>query len=210
VRAVVCPCHDPPNVVRVEECPTPTPAAGQVRVRVGAAAVNFPDVLLIADEYQISVPPPFVPGSEFAGVVDEVGDPASDFVVGDRVTGTGLYGAFAEELVVPTTGLHRIPPGIDDRIAAGIGVAYRTAYHTLRSVARIQAGELAALLASRRVLPHIGAVYPLHATADALRLVADGRAIGKVLLDLVRAPSWPGSGLRRPTDGPSSRSGRSR
>ena len=51
-------------------------AAGQVRVKVGAAAVNFPDVLLIANEYQISVPPPFVPGSEFAGVIVETGDGA--------------------------------------------------------------------------------------------------------------------------------------
>ena len=69
-------------------------------MRVGAAAVNFPDVLLIANEYQISVPPPFVPGSEFAGVIDETGDGAHGFAVGDRVTGTGLFGAFAEEVVV--------------------------------------------------------------------------------------------------------------
>src|SRR4030088_2152598 len=141
MRAAVCPAYGAPEVVPVEEQPSPTVARGQVRVRVGAAAVNYPDVLLIADEYQISVPPPFVPGSEFAGVVDEAADPASDFVVGDRVTGTCLYGAFAEELVVSTTGLHRIPCGIDDRMAAGFGVAYRTAYHTLRSVARIQAGD---------------------------------------------------------------------
>ena len=69
-------------------------------MRVGAAAVNFPDVLLVANEYQISVPPPFVPGSEFAGVIVEVGDGADGFAVGDRVTGTGLFGAFAEEVVV--------------------------------------------------------------------------------------------------------------
>ena len=69
--------------------PSPTVAPGQVRVRVGAAAVNFPDVLLVANEYQISVPPPFVPGSEFAGVIVETGDGADGFAVGDRVTGTG-------------------------------------------------------------------------------------------------------------------------
>ena len=79
-------------------------SAGQVRVRVGAAAVNFPDVLLVADQYQISVPPPFVPGSEFAGVIVEVADGADDFAVGDRVTGTGMYGAFAEEVAVPAAG----------------------------------------------------------------------------------------------------------
>jgi NADPH:quinone reductase len=320
VRAVVCPSYGPPEVVRIEDLPSPTPAPGQVRVRVGAAAVNFPDVLLIANEYQISVPPPFVPGSEFAGVVEEVADVASDFAVGDRVTGTGLHGAFAEEVAVPAVGLARIPDGIDEPTAAAFGVAYRTAYHTLRSVARVQAGdelivlgaaggvglaavqlgiqlgasvtaiassaekldvaasygakhlinhragdlrkalrealpdgadavvdpvggglsepalralrrggrfvtvgyasgvipriplnlvlvkgvqilgfqfhdiaadefrrnedELAGLLTTRRVLPHVGAVYPLAETACALRQVADGKAIGKVLIDL--------------------------
>ena len=70
MRAAVCPAYGPPEVVRVEERPSPTVARGHVRVRVGVAAVNFPDVLLIANECQISVPPPFVPGSEFAGVID--------------------------------------------------------------------------------------------------------------------------------------------
>jgi len=141
MRAAVCPAYGPPDVVRIEEQPSPTVGPGQVRVKVGAAAVNFPDVLLIANEYQISVPPPFVPGSEFAGVIVEIGDGADGFAVGHRVTGTGLYGAFAEEVVVPAAWLSRIPDGVDDRTAAGFGVAYRTAYHALRSMARIQEGD---------------------------------------------------------------------
>src|SRR6185312_10061679 len=115
MRAAVCPVYGPPDVVRIEDQPSAAVAAGQVRVKVGAAAVNFPDVLLIANEYQISVPPPFVPGSEFAGVIVETGDGAGGFAVGDRITGTELYAAF--------------------------GVAYRTAYHTLRSMARVQEGD---------------------------------------------------------------------
>jgi NADPH2:quinone reductase len=141
MRAAVCPAYGAPEVVRVEERPSPTVARGQVRVKVGAAAVNFPDVLLIADEYQISVPPPFVPGSEFAGVVVETGEGADGFAVGDLVTGTGLYGAFADEVVVPAAGLSRIPDGVDERTAAAFGVAYRTAYHSLRSTARVQEGD---------------------------------------------------------------------
>ena len=141
MRAAVCPVYGPPEVVRIEDQPSAVVAAGQVRVKVGAAAVNFPDVLLIANEYQISVPPPFVPGSEFAGVIVETGDGAGGFAVGDRITGTELYGAFAEEVVVPTAGLSRIPGGVDDRTAAAFGVAYRTAYHTLRSMARVQEGD---------------------------------------------------------------------
>ena len=141
MRAAVCPVYGPPDVVRIEDQPSAAVAAGQVRVKVGAAAVNFPDVLLIANEYQISVPPPFVPGSEFAGVIVETGDGAGGFAVGDRITGTELYGAFAEEVVVPTAGLSRIPDGVDDRTAAAFGVAYRTAYHALRSMARVQEGD---------------------------------------------------------------------
>jgi len=141
VRAAVCPAYGPPDVVRIEEQQSPTVDAGQVRVRVGAAAVNFPDVLLIADRYQISVPAPFVPGSEFAGVIVETGSETDGFAVGDRVTGTGMYGAFAEEVCVATGGLAGIPDGVDDRTAAAFGVAYRTAYHTLRSVARVKSGD---------------------------------------------------------------------
>jgi NADPH2:quinone reductase len=141
VKAAICPAYGPPEVVRIEEQPSPPVKSNEVRVRVGAAAVNFPDVLLIANQYQISVPPPFVPGSEFAGEIIETGDGTDSFAAGDRVTGTGIFGAFAEEVAVPAAGLEPIPDGIDDQTAAAFGVAYRTAYHALRSMARIQAGE---------------------------------------------------------------------
>jgi NADPH2:quinone reductase len=140
VRAAVCRSYGPPEVVAVEEQSPPRLEAGSARVRVGAAAVNFPDVLMIADKYQISVPTPFVPGSEFAGVVTEVAGDVRDLAVGDRVTGTGITGAFAEEVVFAAHKLTRIPDGVDDRSAAGFGVAHRTAYHTLRSVARVEPG----------------------------------------------------------------------
>ncbi len=128
-------------MVTVEEIPSPRPAPGQVRVRVGAAAVNFPDVLVVADQYQLSVPTPFVPGSEFAGVVEEVAEGTSGFAVGDRVTGTSMVGAFAEQAVVAADALRPIPDGVDDRHAAAFGVAHRTACNVLRSVARLQPGE---------------------------------------------------------------------
>ena len=84
MRAAVCPAYGPPDVIRIEELPTPAVAAGQVRVRVGAAAVNFPDVLLVANQYQVSVDAPFVPGSEFAGTILETGDGTDGFAVGVR------------------------------------------------------------------------------------------------------------------------------
>jgi NADPH:quinone reductase len=141
MRAAVCPAYGPPEVVHVEEIPSPPLGAGQVRVRVRAAAVNYPDVLLVADEYQAKVPPPFVPGSEFAGVVTEVAGGVAGVAVGDRVLGTAMVGAFAEEAVVAADVVRRVPPDVDDRLAAAFGVAHRTAHHVLRSVASLQPGE---------------------------------------------------------------------
>jgi NADPH:quinone reductase len=99
------------------------------------------DVLLVANEYQISVPTPFVTGSEFAGVVEAVGGAVSDVAPGDRVFGTALVGAFAEEVVVPAEALTRIPGDVEERAAAAFGVAHRTAFHVLRTVARVRRGE---------------------------------------------------------------------
>jgi NADPH2:quinone reductase len=128
-------------VVRVEEVAVPEVGAGQVRVDVRAASVNFPDVLICANEYQIKVPAPLVPGSELAGVVESVGDGVEDLAVGDRVFGTLMVGAFAEQAVLPASALTRTPDSVSDREAAAFGVAHRTAYHSLRSVAATQPGE---------------------------------------------------------------------
>src|SRR3954470_5374488 len=141
MRAAVCRSYGPPDVVAVEEVDAPALTTGQVRVRVGAAAVNFPDVLIVADSYQVSAPTPFVPGSEFAGVVTEVSDDVTAVAVGDRVMGTGFVGAFAEEAVVSSEAVRRLPPAVDLSVAAAFGVAHRTAYHVLRSVARARAGD---------------------------------------------------------------------
>jgi NADPH:quinone reductase len=141
VRAAVCSAYGPPEVVRVEELPSPPLGPGQARVRVAAAAVNFPDVLLVADEYQVSVPVPFVPGSEYAGVVTEVAPDVSAVAVGDRVYGAAMVGAFAEEVVGAAHGLTPIPANRDFRLAAAFGVAHRTAYYALRSFAHLRPGD---------------------------------------------------------------------
>jgi NADPH2:quinone reductase len=95
----------------------------------------------VAGEYQIKVPPPFVPGSEFAGVVAEVGAGVDALSVGERVFGSAMVGAFAEHIVAPATSLTPIPDGVDAAVAAAFGVAHRTAYHVLRSVAGVRAGD---------------------------------------------------------------------
>ena len=142
MRAAVCREYGAPESIVVEpDFASPVVGPGQARVRVGAAAVNFPDVLLIANKYQVSVPVPFVPGSEFAGVVDAVGADVTGLALGDRVMGTSITGAFAEQAVVPFRSLTHIPHAVPETAGAAFGVAHRTAYHVLRSVAGLQAGE---------------------------------------------------------------------
>lgn len=141
MRAAVCHDHGPPEVLSIEDVPSPAAGPGQALVAVRAAAVNYPDVLFVADTYQVSVPTPFVPGSEFAGTVQAVGDDVAGIAVGDRVMGSAMVGAFAEEVVVDATSLRPVPATIELRDAAAFGVAHSTAFHVLRSFARIQPDE---------------------------------------------------------------------
>ncbi len=141
MRAALCRSYGGPEVVELADVPSPVLGPGQVRVRINVGAVNFPDVLVVANTYQVSVPTPFILGSEYAGTVDELGEGARGIGLGERVFGSTIVGAFAEEIVVAPTNLMRIPDGVDDRTAAAFGVAYRTAYHVLRSVAALQPGE---------------------------------------------------------------------
>src|SRR6266478_6238908 len=97
MRAARCLSYgEPEEVVRVEDVAVPTPAVGEVLVEVAAASVNYPDVLLVRNEYQASVTPPFTPGSDFAGTIRALGAGVGDWAVGERVCGTVFVGAFAE------------------------------------------------------------------------------------------------------------------
>ncbi|ONH30833.1 NADPH:quinone oxidoreductase family protein [Pseudofrankia asymbiotica] len=144
--AAVCAEYGAPNVVQVKEIDTPPVGPGQVRVGVRAAAVNFPDVLIIANTYQVPAPLPFTPGSEFAGIVEEVGDGVTGLAPGDRVAGTLFVGAFAQQVVCPASSLHPVPDGVDDRSAAAFSVGHRTAYHVLRSTAGVEPGHRVVVL----------------------------------------------------------------
>lgn len=142
MRAALCREYGPPENVRVEDgVPVPPTGPGQIRVRVRAAAVNFPDVLLVANRYQVTIPPPFVPGSEFAGEVLEVAPDVTGVAVGDRVFGAVISGAFGDQVVLDAGAVQSTPASVDDRLAAAFGVAHRTAYHTLRSVAGLRRGD---------------------------------------------------------------------
>ncbi|MGH3552756.1 MAG: NADPH:quinone oxidoreductase family protein [Mycobacterium sp.] len=145
MRAVICRAYGPPEDLVVDDVADPTPGPGQLVVQVRAAAVNFPDVLLIAGKYQVRIPVPFIPGSEFAGEVVTAGAGAS-FRPGDRVFGTTPTGAFAELALLDTASVSAIPDGADFAAAAAFGVTYRTAYHALRSVAQVAEGDWVVVL----------------------------------------------------------------
>ncbi len=100
MRAALCRTYGGPEVVELADVPVPEVGAGQVRVRITVAALNFPDVLVVANQYQMQAPTPFIPGSEFAGEVVELGDGVTGLAAGDRVFGSTFIGAFAEEVVV--------------------------------------------------------------------------------------------------------------
>ena len=146
MRALRCNQYGSVDTLVVEEVPGPVPGEGQVVVDVAAAAVNFPDVLLVADEYQIHVPVPFTPGSEFAGTVSAVGAAVDGVAVGDRVMGAALVGAFAEQILVPAPSLQPVDPAVDLRSAAASVVAHLTAYHALRTVGRVEPGDWVVVL----------------------------------------------------------------
>jgi NADPH:quinone reductase len=146
MRALRCNQYGSVDTLVVEDVPGLVPTDGQVVVDVAAAAVNFPDVLLVADQYQIHVPVPFTPGSEFAGVVSAVGAGVKGVTVGDRVMGAALIGAFAEQILVPASSVQPVDPAVDLRSAAASVVAHLTAYHALRTVGRVVPGDWVVVL----------------------------------------------------------------
>ncbi|HXS87578.1 MAG TPA: NADPH:quinone oxidoreductase family protein [Mycobacterium sp.] len=145
MRAAVCRAYGQPEDLVVAEVADPVAGPGQVVVRVHAAAVNFPDVLMIDGKYQVKLAPPFTPGSELAGEVLAVGDGVS-IRPGQRVSATTFVGAFAEQALLPEAAVSAIPDDVDFASAAAFGVTYRTAYHALRSIADVRPGDWVVVL----------------------------------------------------------------
>ena len=141
MRAVVCHALGADAPLVVEELPAPRPAAGQVLIEVRAAAVNFPDVLMLEGKYQFKPVLPFTPGGELAGVVKAVGEGVADLAPGDRVLATMQNGAFAELALAPRDRVVPIPPGLDYETAAALMFTYGTSYHALKDRASLAPGE---------------------------------------------------------------------
>jgi NADPH2:quinone reductase len=125
----------------IREVAVPTPGPGEVLVRVRAASVNFPDLLMTRGEYQFKPPTPFTPGLDLAGEVAALGEGVSGFSVGEAVVGGARLGAFAEYAVVSAEALKPKPERLSFAQAAAYGAAYLTAYVALVRRARIEPGD---------------------------------------------------------------------
>lgn len=142
MRAVVCDRLGDPSVLRVEERPIPEAGPGEVVVRVGAASVNFPDVLMVAGDYQHKPELPFVPGMEGAGTVHATGEGVTNWKAGDRVIFGVRPGAFAEYVRLKAAGkLMKLPADWSFAEGAGFRVAAQTAFHSLVHRAALKKGE---------------------------------------------------------------------
>lgn len=141
MKALLCVEHGPPEKLVVRDIALPQPGKSEVRVKVEAAGVNFPDTLIIRNLYQFKPPLPFSPGGEAAGIVDAVGEGVIASKVGDRVLAMIGHGAFAEYLIADVSRIVPIPDAMPFDIAAGFTMTYGTSHHALKQRANIQPGE---------------------------------------------------------------------
>ncbi|TNE37314.1 MAG: NADPH:quinone oxidoreductase family protein [Alphaproteobacteria bacterium] len=141
MKAVLCKEYGPIENLVVEEVPTPEPGPGQVRIDVKAAAVNFPDVLIVQNLYQFKPEPPFSPGGEVSGVVGAVGEGVTHVKPGDRVIGSAGFGGFAEQVVLDAPRVIPIGDHMPFDEAAAFVMVYGTSHHALKQRAELKPGD---------------------------------------------------------------------
>ncbi|WP_265563922.1 NADPH:quinone oxidoreductase family protein [Sphingomicrobium arenosum] len=130
-----------PETLTLDEVEAPEPGPGEVRIAVKAAAINYPDLLIIQDLYQMKPPRPFAPGGEVSGVVDKLGDGVTGLSVGDRVIAVPGFGGLSERLVVNAKAAIPLPEGVSFSMGASLLLTYATAIHALKDRGRIAVGQ---------------------------------------------------------------------
>jgi NADPH:quinone reductase-like Zn-dependent oxidoreductase len=135
--------HEPggPETLRIDEVPEPQAGAGELLVRVRACAINYPDVLIIEDKYQLKPTRPFAPGGEIAGEVIAVGEGATGWSRGDRVIGALGFGGLAEQVTMPADRAIRLPAYRSFEEGSALLMTYATAIHALVDRGRLAAGQ---------------------------------------------------------------------
>lgn len=189
MRALVCEQYGPPSSLKLMELPDPVAGPDEAVVAIRAAGINFPDLLIIENLYQVSIPTPFIPGSEFAGEVLSVGINVTDVKPGDLVMGGSFVGCFAEQIAVKASSLKPIPTGLSLQQAAAFSVTYRTAYHALVTIGELTAGDWVVVLgaaggvgtASVDIATRLGAnVIAVASSDERLRVCAELGAVAGI------------------------------
>ena len=141
-------CENPTGVDALtwKELPTPQPSAGEVLIAIKAASLNFPDLLIVQNKYQNKPPLPFVPGSEYAGVVEAVGDGVQHLKVGQNVACLSGTGGFATHTLAPAALCMPLPAGFSYVDAAAFIMIYATSHHALADRAQLKPGETVLIL----------------------------------------------------------------
>jgi NADPH:quinone reductase-like Zn-dependent oxidoreductase len=130
-----------PETLRVTDLPDPQPGPGQLLVSVHAAAINYPDVLIIEDKYQLKPPRPFAPGGEIAGEVIGIGEGVQGWSTGDRIIAVPGFGGLSELIAIPAAAAFRLPPERSYTEGAALLLTYATSIHALWDRGRLQAGH---------------------------------------------------------------------
>ncbi|MCK1290866.1 MULTISPECIES: NADPH:quinone oxidoreductase family protein [unclassified Bradyrhizobium] len=141
MKAVVVEQYAPIDQIALKDVPSPHIGPGQLRVRVEAAGIGFVDGLKMEGRYQTKDPLPFIPGTEFAGIVDEAPGAPGGYQPGMRVMGMTRSGALAEEIVVTPEALYPLPDSVAAEVAASFRANYLTALYALSARASLGAGE---------------------------------------------------------------------
>src|SRR5512133_3045360 len=141
-------CENPVGVdaLQWKELPTPQPKAGEVLIEIKAASLNFPDLLIVQGKYQVKPPVPFVPGSEYAGVIAAVGEGVTQLKVGQSVACLSGTGGFATHTIAPAALCMPLPPGFPHVDAAAFIMIYATSYHALADRGQVKPGETVLVL----------------------------------------------------------------
>lgn len=146
MHAWLCETLDGVNALQWRELPTPEPKPGEVRIAVKAASLNFPDLLIVEGKYQFKPPVPFVPGSEYSGTVDAVGEGVKHLKVGMAVAAIAGTGGFGTHACVDASRVIPLPPGFAVEDGAAFAFTYGTSHHALMDRAQLKAGETVLVL----------------------------------------------------------------